>query len=55
MEKFDIFIEQSNKQYKFNGYAYEEKDGKINLEINTIPFNKKLIMLKSKTLFKIAS
>ena len=54
MEIFDIFIKQAEYKYKFNGYAYEKKDGKINLEINTLPFNKKLTMVKSKSLYKMA-
>ena len=55
MRKFDIFIKQSENKYKFNGYAYEKENGSINLEINTIPFNRKLTMIESKTLFKLAS
>jgi len=52
MVKFDIFIENKKNQFKFNGYAYETKNGFINLEINTIPFNKKLTIIKSEALFR---
>ena len=53
MTQYDTFIKNEENCYKFNGYAYETKDGCINLEINTIPFNKKIILIKSKNLFKV--
>ena len=54
MIKYDTFIKKKGNKYKFNGYAYEEKNGNINLEINTIPFSKKLILIKSIKLFKVS-
>ena len=55
MKQFDIFIKQGKNKYIFNGYAYEQKNGYINMEINTIPFKKKFILIKSENLFKVAS
>ena len=53
MIKFDIFIKNGKYNYKFNGYAYENEVGIINLEINTIPFSKKIILIQSSKLFKV--
>jgi hypothetical protein len=54
MQRLDVFIKNDNSKFMFNGYAYESKDGIINLEINTIPFSKKLIIIKSSELFRVA-
>ena len=54
MIKYDTFIKKKDNKYKFNGYAYEKTDGYIILEINTIPFNKKIVLIKSMELFKVS-
>ena len=54
MTQYDTFIKNEENCYKFNGYAYEENNGNINLEINTIPFSKKIILIKSIRLFKVS-
>ena len=53
MKKYDIFITNKNKHFIFNGYAYENEDGIIILDINTIPFNKKFIIINSKSLYEV--
>jgi len=52
--KLDIFFKNNNGKYVYGGIAFQRKDT-IELKLNAIPLNKKIILVNFKDLFDIGS